>query len=807
MKITARKTAAVCMAASAVYSGRVIAADQNDFADTSPPATPLVTALPDAPGGHDSDRSDADSSPAAHGIDSPSTAGAPADGLVNDKSAADPFAGAAAPMQVPAARPAKSVSPKDVQFDDAIGTVEIHVNDADLVEVLRMISMQSQKNIVASKQVTGRVTANLYDVTIKEALDAILMSNGYAYREQGNFIFVYTQKELDDQEKATRKQKTEVIRLYYTPAANAVNMIKPVLSPSAQVAFSAPPVSGIASGVGDSGGNAHATEDLIVVTDYPENIEQVQRIIKEVDRRPQQILIEATILRAALSEDNALGVDFQVLGGVNFSELTGAGSAFAGASSGGIINSNNTQAQGIVNDGYVAGGTAFTQNVPQGGLRMGIVKDNIAVFLQALESVTDTTILANPKVLALNKQRGEVIVGRKDGYLTTTVTDSSTVQTVEFLDTGTRLVFRPYIGDDGYIRMEIHPEDSSGGLQGAANLPFKVTTEVTSNVMVKDGHTIVIGGLFRESSDTARGQVPFLGNLPLAGALFRQQRDRTTREEVIILLTPHIVKDDNAFSQASEELLKEGEKLRVGVRRGMMPFGRERLAELNYEWARKELAKDRPDRGKVLWHLNCATNLNPKFIEAIDLKERLTGQEVTSVNNSRIRSFVREQIQADRRRVAASQPAANADLMTDPLLMPGKPRKGGGAGLASQPGGAGDASASASAATGGATGGASLFTTAGAAPASTDGDADGDATSPSTHDSESGATALVDDGSRGGPRAGGRGSWIVDMLQQPLADIRRWQGLAAAMRPLLRPRQTTVRVLEDDDEVLSTIKE
>src|SRR5205807_1086567 len=99
---------------------------------------------------------------------------------------------------------------------------------------------------------------------------------------------------------------------------------------------------------------------------------------------------------------------------------------------------------------------------------------------------------------------------RKDGYLTSTVTQTSTVQTVDFLDTGTRLIFRPYIGDDGYIRMEIHPEDSSGGLNDA-NLPFKVTTEVTSNVMVKDGRTIVIGGLFRESSDIARAQVPFLG--------------------------------------------------------------------------------------------------------------------------------------------------------------------------------------------------------------------------------------------------------------------------------------------------------
>ena len=83
-------------------------------------------------------------------------------------------------------------------------------------------------------------------------------------------------------------------------------------------------------------------------------------------------------------------------------------------------------------------------------------------------------------------------------------TETTSTQTVQFLDTGTRLIFRPYIGDDGYIRMEIHPEDSDGGLQTSANLPFKSTTEVTSNVMVKDGHMIVIGGLFRESSSSTR---------------------------------------------------------------------------------------------------------------------------------------------------------------------------------------------------------------------------------------------------------------------------------------------------------------
>jgi type IV pilus assembly protein PilQ len=571
-------------------------------------------------------------------------------------SPADPFA--ATPVEV---NSGKSVTDRDVTFDADNGTVEIHVNEAPLVEVLRMLSIQSERNIIASKEVRGTVTANLYGVTVREALDAILHANGYAYREKGNFIYVYTLKEIQEQERANRQTATEVIRLYYTPAANAVNMIKPVLSGDAQVSFTTPAQSGIQGGLSDLGGNSHAVEDIIVVNDYPENLERVRKIIKEVDRRPQQILIEATIIRAALSDDNALGVDFNILAGVDFSQMV------FNTSGQGV---NATPGTGTPDVGSVGTGNNFTQNI-NGGLRVGFVSDNVSVFLSALEGVTDTNVLANPKVLALNKQRGEVIVGRKDGYYTTTVTESSTVQTVEFLETGTKLYFRPFIGDDGYIRMEIHPEDSSGGLT-SANLPFKITTEVTSNVMIKDGHTIVIGGLFREASDTSRSQVPILGNIPYAGTLFRQQRDRTAREEIIILLTPHIIKNDSAYAALSAEQLRHAELLRVGVRQGMMFSGRERLAEGHYRAALDELAKPDAQQGKALWHLNCAINLNPKFTEALKLREELTGKQIVASDNSSIRRFVRDAILVDvaSPEAPATQPVSEPVGPTQPALAP-----------------------------------------------------------------------------------------------------------------------------------------
>jgi hypothetical protein len=164
--------------------------------------------------------------------------------------------------------------------------------------------------------------------------------------------------------------------------------------------------------------------------------------------------------------------------------------------------------------------------------------------------------------------------------------------------------------------------------------------------MVKDGNTIVIGGLFREDSSTGRSQVPFLGNIPIAGQLFRRQRDRTTREEVIILLTPHIIQDEDAYTKESMKAMGDAQRMRVGIRKGMMPWGRERMAELSYEWAQKELAKPNPDQGKVLWHLNVATNLNPHFMEAIKLKEKISGAQLYGVDNSTIRDFLRDRVMA-----------------------------------------------------------------------------------------------------------------------------------------------------------------
>jgi type IV pilus assembly protein PilQ len=215
------------------------------------------------------------------------------------------------------------------------------------------------------------------------------------------------------------------------------------------------------------------------------------------------------------------------------------------------------------------------------------------------------------------------MVGSKDGYLTTTVTETVSTQTVQFLETGTRLIVRPYIGKDGYVRMEIHPEQSSGSVKvvGTSALPQEDTTEVTSNVLVRDGHTIVIGGLFRETTTSSRTQVPGVANIPILGTAFRYTNDSTLRNEIIILITPHIIQQ-TPDEGASEQIKDDVERFRIGARKGLQWFGRSRLVNIYVEHAKDAVAEGKTDL--ALCDLDMALSMQPRQIEAIRLKERLT---------------------------------------------------------------------------------------------------------------------------------------------------------------------------------------
>ncbi|NBB94195.1 MAG: hypothetical protein GVY16_00450 [Planctomycetes bacterium] len=507
-------------------------------------------------------------------------------------------------------------------------SIKTPVGGADVRQTLVVLSIQGQrqgkKQIVPSNNVTGSINLQLDGLTWEQALKAVLKSSNLVAIEEEDFIYVYTAQEAD----AFVPIKSRVFRLAYLTAADAKVLVEKSLSEKGSITVTPAPSSGIAASTEETGGKSHAAGEVLIVYDYEENLDAIEELLEELDVRPKQVLIESTILSAQLTEDNALGLNIQAITGAEFGQMVDAdGVATTTDLTSGLTapatDINNLNRRNM----RVSMPMSVNQQLEGSPLTIGLVWNDISVFLRALESITDTTVLANPKLLVVNNQRGEVLIGRKEGYLTTTITSTAAAQEVEYLETGTRLIVRPYVGDDGWVRMEVHPEVSEGGVEQVGEtgtaLPRAATTEATTNVMIRDGKTLVIGGLFRERDVANRAQVPVLGSIPVLGIPFRSTVDTKLREEVIILITPHIMQAP-VDEIVSDQLRNDMERTRIGGRRGMMWLNRAQFANWHLHQAKRDLVAGK--ESAAMWNLDLALAYEPKMIQAIRLKERLTDQ-------------------------------------------------------------------------------------------------------------------------------------------------------------------------------------
>ncbi len=463
--------------------------------------------------------------------------------------------------------------------------------DMPITDALRMLAQMYQKNIVPSAAVDGIVTVtNLYDVTFEEAMQAILGT--HKYEVKGNFIKVYTNEEFM-QDKS--RFENAIISLYYINAAEAQKLTEPLLSEFGRLGVTSPAELDTEPG---QGGDTLAIRDRLVVNDYPENIRSIRETLEEVDIQPPQVLIEVTYLKAVLDEKTEFGIDWQNL------------SAAHGLSLGLGVSGESV--------------SGFASGVGAGGLTVGILEDNVEVLIRALDTITDTTVLANPKIMALNKQAGKIIIGERDGYLSSqSVSDGGTsTQEVAFLETGTVLEFRPFICKDGMIRMELYPKQSDGDVVSIGDfvLPNETTTEVMTNVMVKDGKTIVLGGLFQEETTLGHTQVPLLGDLPIIGDLFRGVDDQSVRTELIVLITPHIINDPEEAD--GTERMNDVMRLAYDARKNITWMSRARIEEDRYAQAVKLYTEGQPEAALSL--LNCEySDMDRGYLDELRLKERI----------------------------------------------------------------------------------------------------------------------------------------------------------------------------------------
>ena len=418
---------------------------------------------------------------------------------------------------VPAGQPVGEGAPHVAKIEaEGDGRLSISFKNEDIRNVLEMFSAQGNLNILASNSVQGTVSATLNSVDLDGALQAILHSTGYVSKREGRFIYVGTPQDFATMEQSLDQVGTRVYRPNYVAAADLQALIQPLLTKDhGVVSVSKPSEVGIPTETDKAGGDHFAGNEVVLVRDYEAVLSQVDQVVAETDVRPMQVSIESMILSVKLTDTDAFGINWQAL-------------------------QNNPK----VSLALGSPSSALPTDFSSGGLTFAYLNGGLGAFITALETLNETNVIATPRLMVMNKQRAEVQIGHSTGYVSaTTQTETSTSSQMQTLDTGTILRLRPFISSDGMVRMEVHPELSSGQVivMGQTLVPDKDITQVTTNVMVRDGCTVIIGGLMQQQLGTTGNQIPFLGNLKYIGPFFRNRTETTTRNEILILLTPRIV--------------------------------------------------------------------------------------------------------------------------------------------------------------------------------------------------------------------------------------------------------------------------
>ncbi|MFH0731902.1 MAG: secretin N-terminal domain-containing protein [Candidatus Omnitrophota bacterium] len=425
----------------------------------------------------------------------------------------------------------------------ASGNVTIDFKDADINNVLRILSYKSNVNIVAGKDVQGLVTIRLVDVPWEKALDVVLKTYGFAYEREGNIIRVATVENLGQE-----PLKTEVFNISYGKSKDIAESIKEMVS--------------------ERGSVKHDTRsNTIIVTDIPTNVYKIGQIITKLDAPTPQVYIDAKIVETVLDDDETLGIDWTV-------QITASGSQIPttlpfnrdftqnrfmthSMPMGGTEDGSASDLVGEHStDGLLA--PRFPTSVPQNFTFGTLDFTSLQAVLYALNTRSNTKIISNPRMVTLDNQPAEIRIG--SSLYIPVWTESETTGRMVFsdikktkLDTGISLKVTPHVNSKEEIVVDVEPEITSREtreiLIGATSATssdavYAYPTSVRSaktQVMIKDGQTIAIGGLLNEEKVKERNKVPFLGDIPLLGYMFRYSNDEISTRDLLIFVTVQLV--------------------------------------------------------------------------------------------------------------------------------------------------------------------------------------------------------------------------------------------------------------------------
>jgi len=407
-------------------------------------------------------------------------------------------------------------SPYQYKYDHSQRLMNLSLIDTDIRDALSALAMDQEINIATAKEVTGKISIHLYQVTLEKALHAITLAGGFSYHKYGDVYYVYKPKLAQDPE--IDRLQTRIFKLKYAD----ISKVKDILS-------TFPGIRTI---------KFHEPSKTIFLEDTPETIKKIETIIAHWDTVPKQVMIEAKILEINLTDDMSLGVEWAaVLGDVRVGT-----SSF----------SNAVLPQGEdVSPIPETGSGLFFNVLTRSGSRQ------FAAAIDALQEKTKVNTLSTPKVLAIHGQPAKVQVGGQQGYAVTTTNLGVSTETIEFIDTGIVLEIVPYIDDDDNVLLNVKPSVTSAELE--AGIPVTRTAFVETWLLAKSGDTVLIGGLIQDNITRTRSEVPCLGNVPLFGLLFGQRGRNIDKVELVLLITPQIVDMERKSLDEVEAIIRTKE--------------------------------------------------------------------------------------------------------------------------------------------------------------------------------------------------------------------------------------------------------
>ncbi|AUX86029.1 type IV pilus secretin PilQ [Acinetobacter tandoii] len=433
--------------------------------------------------------------------------------------------------------------------------ISLDFQDIEVRRVLQLLADFTGINMVAADTVQGNITLRLKDVPWDQALDIILKTKNLDKRRNGNVIWIAPVAELikseEDEAKAIAQSvklapiQTEYLRLSYAKAADVFKLVTDSRKEAGKNTGVNNQDSLALESLLSSRGSIVSDDrtNTLIVNDTAQNIDKIRKMVDLLDVQVQQVMVEARIVRASTSFTKEMGVKWGILSqGINSNN-----DLLVGGSDQTLWDLKTPD-----DDGKYTIQRPDNLNVdlgvtnPAGQIAFSLISLSdfmLDLELSALQADGYGEVISTPKVLTGDKQKAKVATGQEVPYQTTTNSASGSTATTSFKEALLSLEVTPSITPDGKVQMQLDiAKDSIAGEAPNGELILNKNT-ITTNVLVNNGETVILGGVFEQTTSNSQTKVPFLGDIPYIGRLFRKDTKSDDKQELLIFVTPRIVND------------------------------------------------------------------------------------------------------------------------------------------------------------------------------------------------------------------------------------------------------------------------